>query len=356
MKSKNVDIQLFKFLYSCLIVIYHLASSTRIVCPGGYYGVEYFLLTSGLFLFLSFDKKEGTDALLTPGQFFAKRFWRFLPWSITGFLAAVFVQRLCIEKTVSPTAWLQTFPSDLWEILMAKGTGINAGEMLINGPAWTISSLLIVGALFWTLLYYYKQPFIRIIMPLSLVLGFGIWANLPSADTAGWIGFTTFGTFRTWLIFCLSYYCMLLGKKLSTLRLNKAGQWTLTVIELLLHGVALYYVFTSAERPTQWMLTGLFMLSIAIAVSGHSYLARALDKASFINFLGEVSISIYLIHSPVIVAFRYVFDLESWGALPLIGLCIAILVAAFAHYYGTLWLLKGFRRIKARVQRALTEE
>ena len=74
MKSKNLDVQLFKFLYSCLIVIYHLAADTRIVCPGGYYGVEYFLLTSGLFLFLSFSKKEGTDTLMTPGQFFAKRF------------------------------------------------------------------------------------------------------------------------------------------------------------------------------------------------------------------------------------------------------------------------------------------
>ena len=80
MKSKNLDVQLFKFLYSCMIVVYHLAADTRIVCPGGYYGVEYFLLTSGLFLFLSFFKKEGSDSLMTPGQFFGKRFWRFLPW------------------------------------------------------------------------------------------------------------------------------------------------------------------------------------------------------------------------------------------------------------------------------------
>ena len=55
MKERNLDIQLFKFLYAWVIVIYHLASSTAITCEGGYCGVEYFLLVAGVFLFLSFE-------------------------------------------------------------------------------------------------------------------------------------------------------------------------------------------------------------------------------------------------------------------------------------------------------------
>ncbi len=352
MKSKNLDIQLFKFLYSCLIVVYHLASSTRINCPGGYYGVEYFLLTSGLFLFLSYDKKAGTDALMTPGQFFAKRFWRFLPWSITAFALTVLVCRLYIGQVTSVREWLLQLPSDVLEILMVKGTGMNAGVMLTNGPAWTISSILIVGTLFWILLYYYRNVFIRIILPLSLILGFGIWAQLPSADTESWMGFTMFGTFRTWLIFGLSYYCMLLGKKLASVPLNRKGKWALTVCEVLIHAVALYYIFRQAQRPTQWMLTGLFMITIAIAASGHSYLADVLNKVPLVDLLGEISFSIYLVHFPVVHFFRYQFAIDTWGYKRLCVIGVAIVVVALVHYYGTNLLVKGWRAIAARFKKA----
>lgn len=58
MKSKNNDIQLFKFLYCWIIVLYHLEHDTSgVACPGGSFGVEYFLLSSGIFLFMGFERQ-----------------------------------------------------------------------------------------------------------------------------------------------------------------------------------------------------------------------------------------------------------------------------------------------------------
>ncbi len=352
MKSKNLDVQLFKFLYSCIIVIYHLVPSTRIECPGGYYGVEYFLLTSGLFLFLSYDKKAGTNTLMTPVQFFSKRFWRFLPYSLTAFVLTVLVCRLYIDRVTSVSEWLVHLPSDLLEIIMVKGTGVNNNAMLINAPAWTISSILIIGTLFWILLYYYRDVFIRVILPFSLILGFGYWAHLPSADTEVWVGFTTFGTFRTWLVFGLSYYCMLLGKKMASIPFNRKGKWALTIVEILTHVVALYYIFLHAQRPTQWVLTSLFMVSIAIAVSGHSYLAYILNKIAVVDILGEISFSIYLVHYPVIRVFRHLHAIDEWGYKRLCLIGIAVITVSLIHYYGTKLLVKGWRAISARVKKA----
>ena len=355
MKSKNLDIQLFKFLYACVIVIYHLAGSTAIACPGGYYAVDYFLLTAGLFLFLTFEKNDGTDRQITPGAYLAKRFCRLLPWSITGFIAAVIVNRLFVERVTSVSYWINKFPSDFWEIVMAKGTGINAGALLINGPAWTISSMLIVGFLFWILLFYYKKTFLNVVLPISLIIGWGIWANLPSANTEGWIGFTTFGTFRTWIVFGVSYYCMVLGKKLSTINFTKYGEIALTMVELLLHGIAFYFIFEHAQRPTQWLLIVAFMLAISIAVSGHSYIARLLSKLRIINFLGEVSISIYLVHSPVMIVFRNVYNVKEWGWVQLLPLFGTVFVAAVIHYFGTNWLVRGFGYVKTKMARVLID-
>ena len=78
MKSKNNDIQLFKFLYCWIIVLYHLKNYTSgITCPGGSFGVEYFLMSSGVFLFMAFERQKENGKLQTPGQYLWKRFSRF---------------------------------------------------------------------------------------------------------------------------------------------------------------------------------------------------------------------------------------------------------------------------------------
>ncbi len=356
MKSRNLDIQFFKFLYSCIIVIYHLAGSTSITCRGGYCGVEYFLLSAGMFLFLSFEKGERPGKQLTPFQYLSKRFVRFLPWSITGFLLTAFVQRILIDKTTSIVQWSDYFSADIWELLMINMNGMNNDKLLLNGPAWTLSAMLIVGFFIWTFMYYYKKPFLRLIMPLTLVIGFGIWMHLPSANTERWIGFTNFGTFRTWLIFCLSYYCLLLGKKMSTVSFSKTGKWVLTIAEIAIHAFSLTIMFVRAERHYQWLITALFMVSLAIAMSGHSYLAQLLSKINFIQFLGDLSMSIYLVHTAVICAFRYAFDMTSWGYYQLLPLFAIVLIVSVIHYYGTKWLVAGVSKIRPHVQKILVKE
>lgn len=345
MKTQNLDIQFFKFIYSCIIVIYHLSSNTAISVKGGYCSVEYFLLVAGLFLFLSFEKGEKTGKQRTPVQYAAKRFARFFPWSITAFLAAVVAERIIVSPVKSLASWMDYFAGDIWEILMIKWNGMNNNAHLLNSPAWTLSAMLIVGFFIWTMMYYYKKPFLNLIMPLTLVIGFGYWTHLPSANTELWIGFTTFGTFRAYLIMCVSFYCLCLTRKLEDITLNKLGKGLLTAVELLIHIFAVLVMMVRAERYYQWLLTLLFMVSISIAISGHSYLAQLLGKAKYVNFLGDLSMSIYLMHVPVIYVCRNVYDISSWTYFELIPLFAVVLVAAVVHYVGTKWLVIGTSRV-----------
>lgn len=351
MKKQNLDIQFFKFIYSCVIVLYHLASNTAITCRGGYCGVEYFLLSAGLFLFMAFQRGEEKGLNQTPGQYVLKRFLRFLPWSTTAFLATALVERLWIEPVESVVAWADLFSSDIWEILMVKWNGMNNNVHLVNSPAWTLSAMLIVGFFIWTLMYYYKKPFVNLIMPLTLVLGFGYWTHLPSANTELWLGFTTFGTFRTWLIMCLSFYCIPMAEKLSEISFNKKGKVLLTAAEVLIHVFSLCVIVYRADRYYQWLLTGLFMISIAIALSGHSYIAKILENSKLVKLLGDLSMSIYLMHTLVIRVFCYVYDISDWSYADLIPLFAALLVVSLLHYYGTQWIVKGtgylWRRLKS---------
>lgn len=355
MKTKNLDIQLMKFVYSCVIVIYHLTASTRINCIGGYCGVEYFLLTAGLFLFLSFERGEAAGRLITPGQYVLRRFSRFFPWAFTGFLFAGVIDYTVIGKTESLGRWMDHFAKDLWDMLLISWNGMNKNTLMLNAPAWTLSAMLIVGFFIWTLLYHYKRPFLSLIMPLTLVVGFGIWTHLPSADTERWIGFTNFGTFRTWLIMCLSYYCVLLGRKLSEVPLNRKGKLLLTAVEVLIHVFALVVMFRRAERYYQWMLTLLFMLSIGIAISGHSYLADVLERSRLSRYLGEISMSVYLVHAPLIRLFRHFYDVSDWSYPELMPLFAAVLAASVVHHWITGQLVRASGKLFSGMKRLLTE-
>ena len=340
MKKQNLDIQFFKFFYSCIIVLYHLAAWTTISCKGGYYGVEYFLLTAGLFLFLSFQRGEERGKNQTPGQYLWKRFIRFLPWSTTAFILTVVVERVFVNPVESVRTWANLFPSDIFEILMVKGNGMNNNAYLVNSPAWTLSAMLLVGFVIWTLMYHYKKPFLAVIMPLTLIAGYGYWMHLPSADTEKWIGFTTFGSFRTWLVMCLSFYCIPMSKKLAEIPFNKLGKWMLTLAEILIHAFSVFAIFHWAERYYQWLLTLLFMVSIAIALSGHSYLEKLFGNSKLISLLGDVSMSIYLVHTAVIRGVDHVFGMSDWSYMELIPLAALLFVVALVHYYGTKWMVQ----------------
>lgn len=350
MKKQNLDIQFFKFVYSCVIVLYHLAASTAITCKGGYCGVEYFLLSAGLFLFLAFQRGEERGKKQTPAQYLWKRFVRFLPWSTTAFILTVLIERVWIDPVGSIVKWVDLFSSDIWEILMIKWNGMNHNVPLVNGPAWTLSAMLIIGFFIWTFMYYYKNLFVNLIVPLTLVLGFGYWTHLPSANTELWIGFTTFGTFRTWLIMCLSFYCIPMAQKLSDISFNRLGKSILTIAEILIHVFSLFVIFHRAERYYQWLLILLFMISIAIALSGHSYLAKLFDGSKLIWLLGELSMSVYLVHTLVIRAFRHMYDISGWSYGELVPLFAVLMATALLHYYGTKWIVKAVSCLWCRIK------
>ena len=197
------------------------------------------------------------------------------------------------------------------------------------------------------------KTFIHIIALLTAIIGLGVGANLSSTDMNGYIGFTMFGTFRIWLVYCMSYYCILLCKNGAS-AVEWGREWLLTILELLIHAMALYYVFTSADYSIQCVLMGLFMFSTAIAMSGHSYIAKALEKSKLADFWGEVSISMYLIHSTVIGLFQNSFGLGFFGAIELAGLGLVIWGEAVFHYCEIRWMVIGIGAIKKLVQKVVT--
>lgn len=104
-----------------------------------------------------------------------------------------------------------------------------------------------------------------------------------------------------------------------------------------MHLLLLWICLYRNTKYYQWLAILLFMLSIAIAFSGKSYLEQLLRRVRFVPFLGELSLSIYLVHYPMI-------QLQEW-ILKHIGIAryydyrllfaAVVVVAALLHYYLT---------------------
>ena len=278
------------------------------------------------------------------------------PWSLTGYLMAAVVRYGIIDGIRSPGALMDLFSSDIWEILMVKWNGMNQGQQLLNGPAWTLSALCIVGFLVWGCLYYYGDRFLNLFMPLTILLGYGYWRNLEYAGTEAWIGFTAFGTFRTWLVICLSYYVVLMAKRLGKIRLKPLGSRILTIVEILLHLWSLWLIFNRSSRYAQWLTTLLMMGALAIALSGQSLMVKWLNGSRIVDYLGELSMCVFLVHMPVIQLYRWMFDIRNATFLELIPLFLAITAVSVCHLWATKWLIRVVPRWTARIKSKLIEE
>lgn len=353
MKEKNSAIYFWKFIYAFFIMYFHFYSQTKEHFLSGRYGVEFYLLVAGVFLFAKYDKQSNN--LQTPYSFLKKRFMRFFPWSLVGFLFAAIVVRFYINPVESFEKLVDCFSKDIWEILMLSMNGLNNNSNLLNFPAWTISSMLITQFFIWACLFHYREKFLNVFLPLTIVVGLGIWRFIDVAGVKLWMGFTTFGTFRAWIITCMGYYVLKLSDKIKEANFNTRGGYLLTVFELLCHAFAIWIMMNKDSRYYQWCCVLLFMLATAIELSGNSKFNEALNKIPFIGFLGELSMCIYLTHGTFLKLWKFWYKDPYLRYSHKFSYTIVTLVASISMYFIVKYGIKLFAYIGAKAREILTE-
>lgn len=351
-KSAHVHIltvDLGKFVYCWFIVFYHFYLNTADTFPGGKYGVEFYLLAAGVFFFRHLEHSQGE----TPGRYIGHRFARLFPWTLTAYALAFVVIRLYIDRTFTLGSLAGRLSQDLWEVLLVKMNGMNLGESLLNSPAWTVSSMFLVEIVLVGFFFACKKPFVRVLLPASLMAGFGIWRHVPSAGSTIWIGLTTFGTLRAWLVYGCAWYCYRLSGALGRAKLSRRAERALTGLATALHAFAIWAMLTQDSRNYQWCVLLAFFLAMALTISGHNRWNAALQKlARPIRFLGALSLSVFLVHWPVIRLFQTFYPAGTHAAV----VTAAITLCSLAHYALTAGLIRLCQRMKPRLTALLLKQ
>lgn len=337
MKSRrNGVIDLYKFYYSLLIVVFHIYSDTRRHLQGAGTAVEFFMLVAGVFFFRSWEKRKNSihadRKLGYPMDHLKKRLLRFLPYTTIGYAVGFFVKKIYpgIAGGLTLGSVVDSFVKTVWDIFLVSMNGLNMGNNMVDGPLWSLSAMIIVEFLILCILVIREKHFFYIILPVSLLFGYGYYANMKSVDHLLFTGLTTFGVIRVYFLYCIAYYISTQSHKLADMQIGRKGRVFLTVVEVAMHLCFLVLACKRNTRYYRWFETMLFAVAITITLSGKSYLADWLKQTKLTDFLGKWSMAIYIIHSPIIQFFREKYQEPDIVYSHKYTICLLVVIASLA--------------------------
>lgn len=210
---------------------------------------------------------------------------------------------------------------------MIKMNGLNNNMPVLNVPAWTLSAMLLSEFVIYALLYNSETLFRTLIVPCTIIVGLGVWRHIPKGNYEIWLGFTTFGMFRVFILYCLSLYCFELVKYLKAKLFTKKGVIALTVVEVICYIIPLLIIVRETSRNYRWIGTLLLLFAVAISVCEKSFSTRMVLDRKWTEWIGEYSMGIYLTHYPIMQLFRALYPGEAVLG-QFIPFVISVLVAA----------------------------
>lgn len=310
---RNPSIDIYKFFASLMIAIFHFygRSTPREHFPLGGVIVEFFVLTSGVFFYSKWERvKQKEIPELYPYQYIKKRFWRFFPHNLGGVIFAVFVGRIYLGGGLPHLKTLGIWLSgDIWEILLIKMNGLNQNGQLQNGPAWTISAMFIAEFVIICCLVNWEKVFYTFICPISILIGYGYWRNAVDVRNGAWIGFTTFGVMRVFIVMCLAWYCYHLALYIEKTDFTKKGILFLTLCEMAAYGSVLIIIMYGTTRNFRWLATLILIFGVALSTSKKTYLYLWSTKINGVvtSWLARLSFDIYLTHEAIIKLYTHFY-------------------------------------------------
>lgn len=347
MKKRSGNLDLLKFLFSVMIILFHaknFATSKIYFFPGGSIAVEFFFVVSGVLMARAASTYEMQENLGKDTFVFMKhKIGGLMPNYYVAFVIAFIVMH---RSVTSVSAFVKDLTSSVWELLLLTNTGLRPPKSVWNGPVWYISAMLLAMCIIWPIMRKYKDTFFYVIAPLCSVFLMGItYQNWTSfGGPANWLGLTSKGTVRAFmgiLLGCVGYKISEFLKKQQFTSLSKI---ILSVIEF--SGYAGIFILSLFKGRTDldWFELLVLTVCITITVSNVSIWSDWFSHPIF-NWLGVFSYSLYLGHGYWTNSMKALFpDLSYWGRLP-IYLLLSFTTGLVIHFVSLglrrFWKAKG---------------
>ncbi len=325
----NGIISFWKFMFSLMIIVFHLNVRTKYENPilkCGYIGVEFFFLVSGYLMAKKAlnQKEDCSDIGEETFEYLLRKIKKFFPYMFVAFFIALFTGIILdIYNTKSKII------NSIWNLFFLEVSGIKT--TLVIEPTWYISAMLISMLILYPLIRKYKKNFIYLIAPIIVLL------------IGGWISYK-YGTLNGWDYTGIVYKCLLraffelslgailyeISLNVENIKFNKFGKFCLTVIETLGY-ISIFIIANVSSGQYDFVALAIMSLSIIITFSKKTYFYNFANNNVF-YYLERLSLPIYLNHCWIIDIIQKKFSyLEYWTKLE-ITIFITIIFSIFIMY------------------------
>ena len=303
MKQKNAYIELLRFTFAVLICLYHWNKGHF---QGAYVGVQFFFVLSGFLLAKNyFDNRnilKRQDIYKNCLNFLKTRIIRYYPHFIFS-LIVLSVIKVAILKLMTFNEFLKSL---FWEATFLQNIGITASGNLINPPTWFLCAVVICGYVIFYLLQKYKDTYVYIIAPLSVIFMFcyfnGRFGSMAAASPI--VVFTTSGIiqgFACMSLGCISYSLYMYLEQ----KMNKDDTTLHTfqsIVEIGLLGLILRLCYKEGHTNKDFILIIFFAVLIISAALNSSLISKVCNKhiKKLALTCGRLSYPVFLNHMAVL--------------------------------------------------------
>lgn len=302
--AKNGKIEFLRFLFSCVIILFHFSESFLdadfrlfgdiTLFFKGSFGVEFFFVVSGYLMAASAYKRSATATPLgrDTAEFMGRKLMTVLPYHFLVYGVAFI--GICVESNYSLLEAVQRFFNALPNFFFISRSGLPVNDIL--GVEWYISDMLIAMLILYPLCRKYYSVFSKIIAPVIAItfVGYMIKTTGSISGATAWSGLVSKTLLRAIASICAGAFTFELCRNLKKLNFSKTDKIVLTVVEIVsLTIVMLYMLMGNFEIKYGGHVLIFACICVCLSFSGVTYGNKAFNNR-FVYFLGSLSLPLYL--------------------------------------------------------------
>ena len=314
MKTRNNLVEFARFLFSMLVIGYHVqasfSTSKTDFFEWGALAVEFFFILTGFFFAKSIEKYalQSGNLLKNYGKFMIGKIKGIFPTHTIAIIAVLIIIACCDAQSFSQK-FIQGLPSIfLVQMVVTWNSSFDAALIV---PEWYISSMLLCLAIMFPIAFLLRKKVKGVFVPTILVS-----IVLLILIT---VGFSTNWTFpqnlifnvRAWGEMCIGMFAYYLSVLISKKELNKSATVVLKIVEITFYTIPILIGFIPLDPNLSFVGMILTVICTFVAISitfaGKGVTITNQKVNSVFGFLGGISLATYLFHPAIIQLLDYVY-------------------------------------------------
>lgn len=313
MKEYNGKVDLLKLIFAFFIMTLHYKWRPVLFCVGnhqiilaqsGYYAVVFFFIVSGALFCISAHNKQliwSRDMSLSQiasdtQNFIIRKYLTFIPW----YLFALFIY-ICVDLIIDLVPIKRIISNVFWSIpscLLLGYTGFDNKEVYQGGyyvgASWYISALMFMYCIFFPIIRWSYDVFVKIITPILIVCM--LYINLSILHTN-----LTDSRLYSFIPFLLGIMIGDFAIKIDErLEYKLRDNIVCTVIEIMGYAVlAMFLCVNYSESMPLIEYPLLFIVGFSVLLSVCKANTPKIYDNKIFKILGKLSMIVYMIHIPI---------------------------------------------------------